>query len=87
MENSYSFVTSELTLVKQGAEAKIYTGNFHGRPCVVKERFSKKYRHPDLDREITIQRIKSEARSLIRCRSAGISSVIPYRESNLNFSC
>lgn len=74
MEAPFSLITTELTLFKQGAEARIYKGTFHGRPCIVKERFSKKYRHPDLDKEITSQRIKSEARSLTRCQSAGISA-------------
>ena len=31
-------------LVKQGAEAKLYTGTFLGQEVVVKERFCKKYR-------------------------------------------
>ena len=33
-----------MTLVKQGAEARLYTGEFLGQEVVVKERFSKKYR-------------------------------------------
>ena len=58
-------------LIRQGAEAKIYSGKFHGKSCIVKERFVKSYRHPDLDREITKERIKNEVRSLVRCRFAG----------------
>ena len=58
-------------LIRQGAEAIIYSGNFHGKPCIVKERFLKSYRHPDLDREITKERMKNEVRSLVRCRMAG----------------
>lgn len=59
------------TLIKQGSEAKIYSGTFHGKPCILKERFPKKYRHPDLDREITTSRLKQEVRSLMRCRLTG----------------
>ena len=62
---------SSFTLLKQGAEAKIYTGEFLGRPTVVKERFSKKYRHPVLDKSLTSQRTKSEVRSIMRCRTSG----------------
>ena len=58
-------------LIKQGSEAKIYSGTFHGKPCILKERFVKHYRHPHLDREISTQRLKSEVRSLVRCRLAG----------------
>lgn len=58
-------------LMKQGAEAKIYHGHFHGKPCIVKERFPKAYRHPQLDQEITKDRLKGEVRSLVRSRFAG----------------
>lgn len=61
----------ELILIKQGSEAKIYSGTFLGKPCILKERFPKRYRHPHLDREISSQRLKSEVRSLVRCRMAG----------------
>ena len=61
----------QIELLKQGAEARIYRGNFHGKPCIVKERFAKKYRHPQLDHEICKERLKSEVRSLVRCRLAG----------------
>ena len=60
-----------LVLIKQGAEAKLYSGYFHGKPCIVKERFVKTYRHPQLDQEISKERLKNEVRSLVRCRFAG----------------
>ncbi|XP_057370059.1 EKC/KEOPS complex subunit TP53RK-like [Daphnia carinata] len=65
-------------LVKQGSEAKIYSGSFHGKPCIVKERFPKRYRHPHLDREISTQRVKNEVRSLVRCRLAGVHAPTVY---------
>lgn len=67
-----------LELVKQGAEARLYHGLFQGRSCIVKERFSKKYRHPDLDRELTKERMRNEARSLVRCRMAGVHAPVVY---------
>jgi TP53 regulating kinase-like protein len=42
------------------------------RQVICKERFTKKYRHPQLDATITKSRTKSEARSLLRCQKAGI---------------
>ena len=58
-------------LIKQGAEAKIYIGEFLGKPVVIKERFNKGYRHPILDKSLTAQRTKSEVRSMMRCRMNG----------------
>ena len=40
---------------------------------ICKERFPKKYRHPQLDISLTKSRTKSEARSLIRCNRANVS--------------
>ena len=39
---------------------------------ICKERFAKKYRHPQLDVSLTKSRTKSEARSLLKCQKAGI---------------
>jgi len=45
-------------ILRQGAEAIVYTGTFLGRPCIIKERFSKTYRHPKLDAAINTKRIR-----------------------------
>ncbi|KAL4234058.1 TP53 regulating kinase [Mactra antiquata] len=58
--------------IKQGAEAKVYAENFYGRPCISKERFSKGYRHPTLDKSLTLQRLKAEIRAMSKCRNLGI---------------
>ena len=57
--------------VLQGAEAKLYFGDFYGRPCIMKERFQKNYRHPILDKTLTNQRMKSEVRANLRCKISG----------------
>ena len=62
----------EKTFIRQGAEAKLYRGYFYGRPCYSKERFSKGYRHPTLDKNLTFQRLKAELRAMNRCRTLGI---------------
>ena len=64
-------VIESMKLIKQGAEAKIYESDFYNRPCIVKERFVKAYRHESLDRSLTQQRLKSEARAMLRCRMKG----------------
>ncbi|KAJ1959047.1 serine/threonine-protein kinase bud32 [Dipsacomyces acuminosporus] len=63
---------TEHELIRQGAEARVYKTTVDGRAVIAKERFSKKYRHPDLDRKLTKGRINQEARSLKRCRENGI---------------
>ncbi|KAL3320856.1 TP53 regulating kinase, partial [Cichlidogyrus casuarinus] len=66
---------SELCLVKQGAEAKLYKATlFSTEPklCIVKERFTKAYRHPQLDRLLTLHRMKAELRQLWQCSKLGI---------------
>ena len=56
---------------KQGAEARLFITNLFGRKTVIKERFSKGYRHPELDKRLRNQRTKAEVRTLIRCRQNG----------------
>jgi len=58
-------------LLRQGAEAKLYTGVFFGRLTIVKERFVKAYRHPVLDQTLTIQRVRAEVKCIQRCRANG----------------
>ncbi|EFA00476.1 EKC/KEOPS complex subunit TP53RK [Tribolium castaneum] len=65
-------------LFRQGAEGRIFKGVYLGKPAIAKERFVKKYRHPDLDSHLTKERIKSESRSIIRCKSAGIRTPALY---------
>ena len=40
-------------LLKQGAEARVYSCMYLGKPAVVKERFVKTYRLPELDKKLT----------------------------------
>ncbi|CAH8826227.1 unnamed protein product [Trichobilharzia szidati] len=64
------------TLIYQGAEARVYrTKLFRSTytfPCIVKERFVKRYRHSTLDSTLSMQRMRAEVRQLLRCREAGI---------------
>lgn len=71
-------MSEELKILKQGAEAKLYICNYLGKPTLIKERFKKNYRHPDLDSTITKERIKNEARSIVRCKAAGVKTPTLY---------
>lgn len=59
-------------LIAQGAEARLYKGSYLGKATVVKERFVKTYRHKDLDSLLTKERIKGEARAIVRAKAAGL---------------
>jgi len=56
---------SNFELLRQGAEAKLYLGEYLGQRAIVKERFAKKYRLPELDVRLTRERLRAEARSLV----------------------
>lgn len=68
----------DLKILKQGAEAKLYICEYLGQPTLIKERFVKNYRHPDLDTAITKERIKSEARAIVRCKAANVKTPTLY---------
>ena len=54
----------------EGAEATVTAGSWLGRPAVLKMRRPRGYRHPDLDRNLTRQRLSVEARVLARLQSS-----------------
>uniref|UniRef100_A0A1I8AJS4 non-specific serine/threonine protein kinase n=1 Tax=Steinernema glaseri TaxID=37863 RepID=A0A1I8AJS4_9BILA len=57
--------------LKQGAEGRILNCTYLGKKAVLKERFTKKYRHPDLDRTLTKDRMKAELKGIMRCSDLG----------------
>ena len=58
----------------EGAEATVTAGSWLGRPAVLKMRRPRGYRHPDLDRNLTRQRLSVEARVLARLQSSAFPS-------------
>jgi len=65
-------------LFKQGAEARLYVGDFLGQSAIAKQRFSKKYRHPDLDKQLTKDRHKAEVRAIMKCKALGVRTPVLY---------
>lgn len=61
----------DYTVIKQGAEGKLYKGMYLGRKAVAKERFRKLYRHSDLDEHLSKERMKAEAKAIVKSKSAG----------------
>jgi len=68
----------ESELIAQGAEARLFKGMYLGRPVLIKERFEKKYRHKDLDTRLTKERIRAEARAIVKAKSAGVGTPALY---------
>ncbi|XP_014227941.1 TP53-regulating kinase [Trichogramma pretiosum] len=73
-----TYTIPESTLIAQGAEARLYKGTYLGKSVLIKERFEKKYRHPTLDTRLTKERIKAEARALVKAKSAGVATPTIY---------
>ncbi|CAK9211170.1 unnamed protein product [Sphagnum jensenii] len=67
-----------MRIIKQGAEARVFESTFMGKKVVVKERFSKKYRHPVLDSKLTLKRLYGEARTLAKARKLGVATPALY---------
>lgn len=67
-----------LILIKQGAEARVFESTFVGRRSIIKERFSKKYRHPVLDSKLTLKRLNAEARCMTKARRLGVCTPVLY---------
>lgn len=66
-------ILKDFELIKQGAEAKVYIGKYqisddNNQQIIVKERFKKTYRHPDLDKSLTSKRIKNEVKLLEKAK-------------------
>ena len=59
--------------LSQGAEGKIYIGEFLSKKCIVKERFIKKYRVKELDQKITKNRMLNESRNICRASKLGLN--------------
>ena len=59
-------------LLSQGAEGKIYIGEFLSKKCLIKERFQKKYRVEELDKKLTKNRMLNESRNILRASKLGI---------------
>ncbi|KAK3193739.1 hypothetical protein Dsin_025049 [Dipteronia sinensis] len=67
-----------LVLIKQGAEARVFESTFVGRRSIVKERFSKKYRHPSLDSKLILKGLNAEARCMTKARRLGVTTPVLY---------
>ncbi len=65
-------------LIKKGAEASLYLENWLGRKVILKKRLSKKYRVPELDKEIQSQRTRHEPQVMHKSKEAGVPTPIIF---------
>lgn len=56
----------------------MWATTFLGKEAIIKQRFNKAYRHPTLDTNLTMQRLKSEVRCMARARKLGVCTPVPY---------
>lgn len=78
MRESEHVVQFQGNLRARGAEANIYSGEWMGRPCIVKERISKGYRIPEIDHKLRSSRTRREARLINQAKSAGVRTPILF---------
>ena len=72
----------ELTLIAKGAEADLLLDpDWNGVKALIKRRGEKRYRHPELDREIRRQRTIHEASIIHRAKGAGVPTPVIYQVS------
>jgi TP53 regulating kinase-like protein len=65
-------------LIKRGAEASLYLEDWHGRKVVLKTRLPKKYRVPELDKEIQSRRTRHEPQVMHRAKEAGVPTPVIF---------
>ncbi len=71
-------------LVAKGAEAELYLMEWNGLKAIRKVRKPKKYRHPELDRQLTRTRTNHEADITQRAKQFGVSTPLLYSVDNEN---
>lgn len=65
-------------LIKKGAEASIYLKEWCGRKVIFKIRHPKKYRMPELDGEIRMQRTRHEPQMIHKAKKAGVPTPVIF---------
>jgi TP53 regulating kinase-like protein len=65
-------------LIKKGAEASLYLEDWLGQKVILKRRLSKKYRVPELDRQIQNQRTRHEPQVMHRAKEVGVPTPIVF---------
>jgi TP53 regulating kinase-like protein len=70
--------TPRARLIKKGAEASLFLTEWHGKQAVVKVRIPKRYRPPELDRQIRSYRTVHEPQLMHEAKAAGVPTPLIY---------
>ncbi len=69
-----------LKLIAKGAEADLwFDPEWNGRRAIIKRRVQKRYRHPEIDRELRRLRTLREAEIIHRAKRAGVPTPVIYQ--------
>jgi TP53 regulating kinase and related kinases len=66
-------------ILARGAEADLILRDWNGLKALVKIRIPKKYRHPELDRQLRRTRTKAEADIIHRVKESGVPTPLLYQ--------
>ena len=69
---------ANFNLIRKGAEANLYLGEWYGRKVIVKRRIEKAYRVEPLDRKIRAYRTVHEAQTMHEARKSGVPTPTIY---------
>jgi len=69
---------SNFSLIRKGAEANLYSGEWYGSKVIVKKRVEKKYRVEPLDKKIRAYRTVHEGQIMHEARKAGVPTPTIY---------
>lgn len=67
-----------MKLIRKGAEADLYLGDWYGREVVIKKRVQKSYRNPRLDHRLRVTRTVREAENLHEAKKASVPTPVVY---------
>lgn len=70
--------TPRAKLVKKGAEASLFQAEWHNRKAIIKVRIPKRYRPPELDKQIRSYRTAHEPQLMHEAKAAGVATPLIY---------
>ena len=70
--------TPRAKLIKKGAEASLFQAEWHNRKAIIKVRIPKRYRPPELDKQIRSYRTAHEPQLMHEAKAAGVATPLIY---------
>jgi len=70
--------TPRARLIKKGAEASLFQADWHNRKAIIKVRIPKRYRPPELEKQIRSYRTAHEPQLMHEAKAAGAATPLNY---------